>query len=294
MKYKLSIIILALGLSAMTFGQADTLGRAKKANLYSKKGVYILPQKGELALGVDAIPFLYYLGGIFSQNHASTPAFTYGSDFGGNTGISVKYMLQADLALRANFRGNFGSITDVYVVPQSTLIYDPLAPQFVNDEVTTKLNLVHLGVGLEKRRGNSRVQGKYGGEVVFGYNKTNISYNYGNSITNQYNTPETYNNIYLNGSERVINDYVDKGLYLGLRGFLGVEYFIGPKISIGGEFGYSVVYQWSQNRITEYQYWDSSAQQVSTVIRETNNIGYDDVILSIDQLDGSLNIFLYF
>ncbi len=294
MKYKVSLIIFTLGISAITFGQADSLGRSKKVNLYSKKGVYILPEKGEIAIGIDAVPFFYYLGGIFSQNHASTPSFTYGNDFGGATGIYAKYMLQADLAIRANFRGDFVSFTDIYVVPQSTLTYDPLAPQFVNDEVTTKTNLVHLGFGLEKLRGNSRVQGKYGAEIIFGYNKIDRSYNYGNSITNEFNRPETFDNVYYNGAERIINDYIDKGLYVGLRGLLGVEFFIGPKISIGGEFGYSFVYQWSQNRITEYQYWNGSTQQVSTVIREADNLGYDDFGLSIDQLDGSINLFLYF
>ena len=294
MKYKISLIIIALGISAFTFGQADSLSRSKKVNLFSKKGVYILPEKGEIAIGIDAFPIFYYLGGIFSQNNATVPSFTYGNDFGGTTGIFAKYMLQSDLAIRANFRGDFGSSTDIYVVPQSTLSYDPQAPQFVNDEITTTNHLVHLGVGFEKLRGHSRIQGKYGAELIFGYNKVTTSYNYGNSITNEFNMPETYNNVYYNGAERIINDYLDKGLYIGLRGLLGVEYFIGPKISIGGEFGYSFVYQWSQNRITEYQYWDSSAQQVSTVLRESNNTGYDDFGIGIDQLDGSINLFLYF
>ena len=294
MNYRLSVFILSLGLSAMTFAQADSLGVSKKANLYSKKGIYILPQKGDIALGVDAVPFLYYLGGIFSQNHAEPPTFDYGSDFGGITGILAKYMLASDLALRANFRCDFGSFTDVYVVPQSTLLYDPLSPQFVNDQVTTTSQLVHLGIGIEKMRGKSRVQGKYGAEILFGYNKENVAYNYGNSITNQFNRPETYSNIYFNGSERIINDYIDKGVYVGVRGLLGVEFFIGPRISIGGEFGYSFLYTWSQNRITELQYWDSSAQQVSTVIRENDNVGFDDISVGIDHLDGAINLFLYF
>lgn len=294
MKYKISLIIIALGISAFAFGQADSLGRSKKVNLYSKKGVYILPEKGEIAIGIDAFPFFYYLGGIFSQYDATTPSFTYGNIFGGTTGIFAKYMLQNDLAIRTSFRGDFGSSTDIYVVPQSTLAYDPQNPQYVNDEVTTINHLVHVGVGIEKLRGKSRIQGKYGAELIFGYNKVTTSYNYGNSITNEFNMPETYSNIYYSGGERIINDYYDKGLYIGLRGLLGVEYFIGPKISIGGEFGYSFVYQWSQNRITEYQYWDSPAQQVSTVVREADNTGYDDYSLGIDQLDGSINIFLYF
>jgi len=292
MKYKLSIIILAFGLSAMTLGQTDSPEGSDGPNLVSKKGVTILPEEGELAIGIDAWPFLNYLGSFLSNAGASAPWVDY-PDIGGLAGIYAKYMLSSNLAIRANFRGDFGSVSDIYVVPQSTLFYDPLAPQFVEDVVTATSNQLHLGVGIEKLRGKSRVQGKYGAELVFGYEKYTTAYNYGNSITNEFNRPATYNNIY-NGAERILNDYLDKGLYVGIRGFLGAEFFIGPKISLGGEFGYSFIYQWSQNRITEYQYWDSSAQQVSTVIRETNNTGYDDFLLGIDQLDGSITLFLYF
>lgn len=34
----------------------------------SKKGEPFLPEAGEYALGVDAAPFLFYLGNIFSDN----------------------------------------------------------------------------------------------------------------------------------------------------------------------------------------------------------------------------------
>jgi hypothetical protein len=294
MKYKLSIIILALGVSAIAIGQADSLGKTKKANLVSKKGVFILPEKGEIALGIDAWPVFYYLGGIFSYYDATPPSFDLGNDFGGLTGIYGKYMLQSDLAIRANFRCDFSSSTDIYVVPQSTLTFDPLAPQYVEDQITYYDNVIHLGVGIEKLRGSSRVQGKYGAELVFGYAKYTTEYNYGNSITNEFNTPATFNNVYDIGGERILTDYYNKGLYIGARGFIGLEFFVGPKISLGGEFGYSLVYQWSQNRTTEYQYWNSSLQEVSTVLREFNNDGYDDMWAGIDNLDGSINLFFYF
>jgi hypothetical protein len=294
MKYKLSIIILTLGISAMAFGQVDSLGRSKKGNLVSKKGIYILPQKGEIALGIDAWPILYYLGGIFSNNDANPPSFDYGSAFGNLYGIYGKYMLQSDLALRAKFRCDFGSNTDIYVVPKSTLTYDPMAPEYVEDQVTYENNTVQIGVGIEKLRGASRVQGKYGAEALFGYAKYTTKYNYGNSITNEFNTPATYNNLYYNGEERILTDYIDKGLFLGARGFLGIEFFIGPKISLAGEFGYSIVYNWSQNRTTKYQYWNSSLQEVSTVYRQSNSTGYNDLFLGIDNLDGAINLFFYF
>jgi hypothetical protein len=294
MKYKLSIIILALGISAVASGQADSLWKSKKVNLVSKRGVPILPVKGEFALGIDAWPIFYYMGGIFSNNDATPPSFENADGFGSLTGIYGKYMLKSDLAIRANFRVDLSSSTDIYVVPKSTLTYDPLAPQFVDDQITYNDNVIQLGVGLEKLRGSSRVQGKYGAELVFGYSKYTTKYNYGNSITNEFNTPETYSNIYYNGSERILTDYFDKGLYVGVRGFAGVEFFIGPKISLGGEFGYCIAYQWSQNRTIEYEYWNASLQEVSTLVRESDNTGYDDVWAGIDNLDGSINLFFYF
>jgi hypothetical protein len=290
MKYKIYFIILVMGISAVTFAQSDSLGQSGKSNLVSKKGIYILPQKGELALGIDAYPVFYYLGSVFSNDGATPPSFDYGRP----TGIYGKYMLESDFAIRANFRFDFSSNSDIYVVPKSTLTFDPLAPQFVEDEVIFHNNYAHLGVGIEKLRGLSRVQGKYGAEIIFGYLEYTTDYNYGNSITNQFNTPETYSNIYENGSERILSDYVDKGFYTGVRGFLGIEFFIGPKISLGGEFGYSFFYQWSQNRIRELEYWDGTLQEVSTIIKESTDTGYDDVGIEIDNLDGAITLFFYF
>jgi hypothetical protein len=289
MRDKIYIIILALGVSAFAYGQADSLGKSG-VKLVSKKGIPILPQKGELALGIDAYPIFDYLGGVFSNDGATPPSFDYGRP----TGIYGKYMLENDLAIRANFRFDVSSNSDLYVVPKSTLTYDPLAPEYVEDEVIYHNNYLHLGVGIEKLRGKSRIQGKYGAEIIFGSMQYTTDYVYGNSITNEFNTPETFNNDYYNGSDRVLTDYVDKGLYIGARGFLGIEFFVGPKISLGGEFGYSYIYQWSQNRITEYQYWNASQQEVSTIIRESSSTGYDDHGAGIDNLDGAITLFFYF
>jgi len=294
MKHRISIIILLLSFSIYSFGQADSLGKSKKVSLVSKKGVYILPEKGELALGIDAFPFLLYMGNSLLSSGAFVPTVEYPDNFGGMNGIYAKYMLQSDMAIRANFRFNFGSYTDIYPVSQSSLTPDPLAPLYVDDQVTTVNNSVQIGIGIEKTRGKSRVQGKYGAEVLFGYNKYTTSYNYGNSITNEFNTPITYSNAYTADGGRVINDYLDKGLFLGARGFLGVEFFVGPKISLGGEFGYAFIYQWEQNRTIEYQNWNSEQQEVSTFVRESSSDGIDDMTLGIDNLDGSISLFFYF
>lgn len=294
MKYRLGIIILLLSFSAYTFGQADSLRSSKKVNLVSKRGIYILPEKGELALGIDAFPFLLYMGNSLLSSGSFVPSVGYAENFGDMNGIYAKYMLQSDLAIRANFRFDFGSYTDIYPVVQSTLTPDPLAPLYVDDQITTVSNQVQVAVGIEKMRGKSRVQGKYGAEVLFGYNKNTTKYNYGNSITNDFNMPTTYNNTYTAEGARLINDYIDKGLFLGARGFLGIEFFVGPKISLGGEFGYAFIYEWDQNRTIEYQYWNSAQQEVSTFVRNSSSDGIDDASIGIDNLDGSISLFFYF
>jgi hypothetical protein len=294
MKYRLSILLLLLSFSVYSFGQADSLGKSKRVNLVSKRGVYILPEQGELALGIDAFPFLLYMGNSLLSSGSFTPSINYANNFGDMNGIYAKYMIQSDLAIRANFRFDFGSYTDVYPVSQSSLTPDPLAPMYVDDQVTYISDAIQLAVGIEKMRGKGRVQGKYGAEILFGYNKYTSKYNYGNSITNDFNTPVTFSNIYTAEGGRIINDYIDKGLFLGARGFLGVEFFVGPKISLGGEFGYAFIYQWDQNRTLEYQYWNSSQQEVSTFVRESYSDGIDDMSVGIDNLDGSISLFFYF
>jgi hypothetical protein len=293
MKYKLSIIILLLSFSIGSYGQIDSLGKSSKVKLVSKRGVNILPEQGELAIGIDAIPIFLYMGNALAAG-GFAPSWDYGENFGDMNGICAKYMLQSDLAIRANFRFDFSSNTTVYPVGQSMLTPDPLAPLYVDDQVTVNNHAVQIAVGIEKMRGKSRVQGKYGAEVLFGYNKSTTVYNYGNSITNDFNTPATFSNAYTAEGGRIINDFADKGLFIGARGFLGVEFFVGPKISLGGEFGYALIYEWDQNRTVEYQYWNSESQEVSTFVRESVSDGIDNISIGTDNLDGSINLFFYF
>ena len=264
-----------------------------KVNLYSKKGIAILPEKGEIAVGIDVYPILNYLGGIFSNNDATTPWVTYPGNFGGTSGIYAKYMLRSNLALRAIFRFDNNISQSVYVVPKSTLSYDPLHPEYVNDVVKTTSSIYHFGIGIEKHRGKSRVQGIYGAEAVYGFRNLMYDYTYGNAITRDFVTPQTYSNAYSNG-QRLVEDQYQTSQYAGARAFLGVEFYIGPKVALSGEFGYSALYQWRKNRAQIYEYWDGTRSQVAQIAVLTTNNGYKDFLSGIDQLDGSINLFFYF
>lgn len=291
MKYIIRLIIVAFGFTAVCFGQADTLAKTKNVNLLSKRGVYILPEKGEIAIGIDAYPLFYYLGGLFSNSGATPPSFNFDND--GVTGIYAKYMLESDLALRLHFQFDFSTRQDIYTVNKSTLAYDPLRPEFVDDIVEIQSNIVIIGLGLEKHRGKGRVQGIYGAEAFFGFTRGLTTYEYGNDITNEFNMPTTYNNSYNNG-ERIIEDDYDKGYSVGARGFLGVEYFIAPKIALSGEFRYSFFYSWNQNRTQIYEYWNGTMSKTSNVVRESSLYGDKQINVGIDNLDGSISLLFYF
>lgn len=291
MKKYIGTILFMLCISALVYGQADSVKR--KANLYSKKGIYILPESGDIAVGIDAYPIFNYIGGLFSSTDANTPYVNYPDNFGGSNAIYVKYMIHSDMAVRVVFRFDNSITQNVYVVPKSTLAFDPLHPEYVDDVVKTTNLAYNFGVGIEKHRGKSRVQGVYGAEVGYGFRNLMYDYTYGNAITRDFVTPQTYSNTYNNG-QRIIEDQYLKSQFGGIRAFLGVEFFVGPKISLSGEFGYSALFQWRGNRTQVYEYWDGSRSQVAQIALKSTNNGYMDFISGIDALDGSINVFFYF
>jgi hypothetical protein len=60
---------------------AQNVDEINNAAYVNKRGVYLLPQAGDFALGVDATPFLEYLGNLFSGSY-DAPMFGGGSIYG--------------------------------------------------------------------------------------------------------------------------------------------------------------------------------------------------------------------
>ncbi len=57
-------------------------------------------------------------------------------------------------------------------------------------------------------------------------------------------------------------EYVVFGL--GLRGFIGAEYFIFPKIAIGGEFGWGLALRTVGKSTTKYETWNNNLVTTTT------------------------------
>jgi len=115
------------------------------------------------------------------------------------------------------------------------------------------------------------------------------------------------------GSSKTVNEYgndlsVDNPIFrvaetkvgstfgLGLRGFIGAEYFILPKISIGAEFGWGLAYFRTGEGEATIDSWDGTAV-VSTTANtgKSSSFGLDtDNLNSVFGPAGTIRLGLHF
>ena len=205
----------------------------------NKRGVYLLPQAGDFALGVDATPFLRYMGNIFTSGTNVPPFFNGVNGF--EQTIYGKYFLQDNRAIRARLSVNVLSSTDKGAVRNDVVFLDD-GTTLINrfDSQSKSGAKIELGAGYEFRRGHGRVQGFWGGEVAIGFGSAKEKYEYGNRMNDENPTPSTFdfeNKIYKPEAIRPIELKSGNAIFFGLGAFAGVEYFFAPQMSLGGEVG---------------------------------------------------------
>lgn len=247
---KKSILALAVVLGATSSFAQD---------LTSKKGENYLPEAGDWAIGIDAVPVLNYIGNFFGKtadNNYANNMWTFNNP---SMAITGKYFVEDGLAYRAGIRLGFGSMTEkVMVADRASTAANPWPEQPAMVENTMKAGgtNIALNAGLEWRKGSTRLQGFYGAEIGLGINSTSEKYTYGNELTaasaatpvNVAAADDFGGNIDATGTDGNGNPIAARmtemksglGFSLGLRGFIGAEYFIIPKLSLGGEFGWGL------------------------------------------------------
>jgi hypothetical protein len=243
--------------------------------LKNKKGHEILPAKGDIALGVNVVPVFDLL--LNTLNHVSlqggsagtstnTAANTIQYTSNANNQIVGKYFLDPKTAIRVRFGFNTlsGTITNkvqdagaMYTALQSGSPDDVSAASLIKVDDKLKFNKsnVMVSVGYEKRRGYRRLVGVYGVEIGVGRTNASQSATYGNAFSDQYQTFYTDNFNALSTAtlspstptrvSRNLETKYGNAWRFGARAFVGIEYFVFSKISIGAEFGwgYSVTTQ---------------------------------------------------
>lgn len=289
---KINLITISLFLSTGIFAQ----------DLTSKKGEPILPEKGDWSFSIDANPFLFYIGNIFNKggiatttagnvvtNNNQPPSFAFLSNGQAFTG---KYFVESNLAYRGTVRLGFGALSDrekvnnrMLTAPSASANGYPDQAKQVENKWTRSYTNFAASVGIEKRKGKTRIQGLYGVEAGIFLRSTRDRFKYGNALAVNIAPagPGSQQNVTVNLDDEFVGaENVDIASALGINGantagiggtayarvtdrkngttfgfgarvFGGVEWFISPKVSLGGEFGWGLSLSRTSASTTVYQ-----------------------------------------
>jgi len=299
MKKLICIATLFLSTICISFAQTDTTTTTTNSGLSSDEGITILPEEGEWGLGISANPFLTYLGNFFNQaGNNGAPSYAFVQNPFNSLALYGKLMKDENTAFRARFQFDMNTSGTKGVVAQSVLTPDPFSPQFVTDTRTASNTAVLLAFGLEKRRGAGRLQGVYGGEALIGFASTKDKYSYGNAINQQFTAPATtdFGNNLLAANRRKTTEKIGSKFMFGVRGFIGVEYFFAPKMSIGGEFGYTFGITTAGKGSVTTEAYDATSTSARTITSQAYDANYNRTYtgIGLDNLNGSINLLFYF
>lgn len=235
--------------------------------LLSKKGEAILPETKDWCIGVDATPVFNYIANIGKGFSNNIPT------------ITGKYFKDAHTAYRVNVRFGVTNITTRSMVQDRGVTAGganqifPLA-EYKKENVWKRTGTaIGVSAGIEKRRGKTRLQGFYGGELGVYFASSKDKFTYGNvlsttgtavdvssddamtsSVLGNANNVDSTVAIYSKiGSARVTERKNGLTFTFGARAFAGAEYFVLPKLSIGAEFGWGLAFTSYGRSITKYE-----------------------------------------
>lgn len=252
----------------------------------NKNGNVVTPETGDFGLGMNASPFLMYVGNMFNGTFGNTVS----TSFVTRNAIYGKYFLSPSKALRAGigidtYAGSGVSLRD-------TTQFGIGGPVYIENKYTESLTSFNLSAGMEFRRGHGRLQGYYGGEFTFSYGPQTVQ------RTNEYalalDSANLSRNYVTNG--RILESKPAAITSFGLRGFVGVEYFLAPKISIGGEFGFGMNYNIQGETQVKREYYGSPTFGGENInyTRTTRNGGMNFFRAQTDNLSGAIRVMFHF
>lgn len=235
------LLIAALFTAGLSFAQDG---------LTSKKGVPILPEAGDYAIGFDAGNVVNYAGNLLN---AGNNAGQVGNLNLMNTNtIYGKMFIDANKAYRGMLRLGFGSETQRNVV--ADLSAGAAAGATVEDEVKTSGMNITIGGGIEMRRGKGRLQGVYGPMAMITLGTGKVENTYGNSISDVGA-----------GTTRTTEDKNGSTFGFAVGGFGGVEYFFAPKMSVGAEIAWTIAIDSEANGERTDESYDGTSTTTTTV-----------------------------
>lgn len=292
---KFLFTFLAVAFSLAIFAQRDSVIVKKERVIIKKTNTEsFLPQAGDFAIGIDASPFINLVGNIFKINSGSTFSDPLSFNFIDGSSIYGKYFLTDKTAVRARFSMNMSTQTLNNLVDDDSNTTDPNAK--VTDTWKHSQSGFGLGLGYELRKGNGRLQAFYGGEVNFalGGGSKDV-YTYGNGMNNNDSIPTTTvsftSGFAMPVDYRVTDNKTSGGFGFGMRGFIGVEYFIFPKISLGGEFGLGFMYNKKGEGDINSESWNYTDHRMDP--DKIKTAGSSNFNFSNDNMGGNIFILIH-
>ncbi len=257
---------------------AIAVGFAQAQEITSKNGMPVLPESGDWSIGFDAVPVLKYFGNMFNNDSGNTVS----ANFPANHPMMLvgKWVRENNVSWLGKLRIGMGSST-VNTLVDNLSQATPDSTNQVTDAAKTSWTNIALGFGIEKSRGKGRVRGNYGAEACFGLGSSGTTMTYGNAITST-------NPVAARPTEVTMGSTVE----IGIRGFVGIEYFFAPKMSIGAEYGWGFGMSSTGQGTTSWDTWDSSSSTIKAIT--THNGGSSSWGLDVDNAYGSIMLSFYF
>lgn len=235
---------------------AGSVAFAQTGEITSNRGENWLSQDGDWGLTFSANPLLNYAGNLFNGNTNNTLT----GDNGGLTWlknndmvIRGKKLMDANTAYRGELRIGFGSNKSTEIVAQNPQPAGATETAWV-DDVTKVSNMnIHLGVGLEKRVGSTRVVGVYGAMFGVGFGTQKTTYDWGNGTDAN------------NAVARTTETKAGSTFGINLNAFAGIEWFCAPKVSLSGEYSWGLAMTSTGAGSTTTESWNGTSVVSTTV-----------------------------
>jgi hypothetical protein len=301
----MGLIIMGFSVIAQENTELQTNSKEKKefksCCKKDKTDKQLLPEQGNWAIGIDAVPLLRTLGTVFwggnnPMGFQGTPYFTGGNIYP-NVSVMAKYMAKSNCAIRVNLGVNISSNTmQDRVRDDAAFFIDNNTVAKVTDQIKTNAYGLSLAVGAEYRHGNRRVVGVFGGDLLFGYYAGSVKYSYGN-IMNADNQRPTTNQPYfaspISDNARALFQKNNGAFSIGAQVSAGLEVFVAPKIALGGQVNLSYVFMYNNKIYREAEGYNELSGKVEKITDIQTPAGWSHKF-NTNNLGGSLYMIFYF
>lgn len=189
--------------------------------------VVYVPKAGTFALGASA-----NIANIFTNSGDAVQVPT----------LCMQYYLGNKTALRATFGINSGSTLDkFYVRDDAAFMFNSLGNIQVVDTKKVTSNNYNSSLAIQQFFGATKLRGFIGLQAIYGAGSSNTMNAYANPMNILNPLPSSFNGAYANG-QRVLEAHVSSTYSIGGGVIAGFQYFVLPRLSIGGEMSLNAIY----------------------------------------------------